>query len=90
MKILITGNTGYVGPAVARHLRVSRPDAILHGLDNAYFAHCLTGAAVLPERCLDEQFYGDVRNPLPDLRGYDAIVQLAAVSNDRWEINSKP
>jgi nucleoside-diphosphate-sugar epimerase len=82
MKILITGNMGYVGPEVVKYLRVSRPEAILHGLDNAYFAHCLTGASVLPERYLDEQFYGDVRETLPDLRGYDAIVQLAAVSND--------
>jgi nucleoside-diphosphate-sugar epimerase len=82
MKILITGNMGYVGPAVARYLRVSRPDAILHGFDNAYFAHCLTGAAVVPERYLDQQFYGDVRKDLPDLRAYDAVVQLAAISND--------
>jgi nucleoside-diphosphate-sugar epimerase len=82
MKILITGNMGYVGPAVAKYLRASRPNAILHGFDNAYFAHCLTGASVVPERYLDEQFYGDVRKSLPNLKGYDAIVQLAAISND--------
>ena len=82
MKILITGNMGYVGPAVARYLRARRPDATLHGFDNAYFAHCLTGAPVLPERYLDEQFYGDVRHMALDLRGYDAVVQLAAISND--------
>jgi nucleoside-diphosphate-sugar epimerase len=82
LKILITGNMGYVGPAVAKYLRARRPDATLHGFDNAYFAHCLTGAAVLPERYLDEQFYGDVRNISVDLSGYDAVVQLAAISND--------
>jgi nucleoside-diphosphate-sugar epimerase len=82
MKILITGNMGYVGPAVAKYLRARRPDATLHGFDNAYFAHCLTGASVLPERYLDEQFYGDVRNISLDLSGYDAVVQLAAISND--------
>lgn len=82
MKILITGNMGYVGPAVAKYLRARRPDATLHGFDNAYFAHCLTGAPVLPERYLDEQFYGDVRNISLDLSGYDAVVQLAAISND--------
>ena len=83
LKILITGNMGYVGPAVAKYLRRARPNAILHGFDNAYFAHCLTGASVLPERHLDEQFYGDVRTmSLKMLSGYDAIVQLAAVSND--------
>ena len=74
---------GYVGPSVVRQLRASRPSAILHGFDNAYFAHCLTGASVLPERSLDEQLYGDVRTISPELlNGYDAIVQLAAISND--------
>ncbi|WP_315777016.1 MULTISPECIES: SDR family oxidoreductase [unclassified Bradyrhizobium] len=82
MKVLITGNMGYVGPVVARHLRAQRPDATLHGFDNAYFAHCLTGAPVVPERCLDEQIHGDVRDMSLDLRGYDAVVQLAAISND--------
>ena len=82
MKVLITGNMGYVGPEVAKHLRTRRPNAILHGFDNAYFAHCLTGSSVLPERYLDEQFYGDVRDVSLDLTGYDAIVQLAAISND--------
>jgi nucleoside-diphosphate-sugar epimerase len=73
---------GYVGPVVAKYLRERRPNATLHGLDNAYFAHCLTGAPVLPERYLDEQFYSDVRNFSLDLSGYDAVVQLAAISND--------
>lgn len=82
MKVLITGNMGYVGPEVAKYLRSRRPDATLHGFDNAYFAHCLTGPPVLPERYLDEQFYGDVRDVSLDLTGYDAIVQLAAISND--------
>src|SRR3984893_15744193 len=73
---------GYVGPQVAKYLRARRPNALLDGFDNAYFAHCLTGAPVFPERCLDEQFYGDVRDFSLDLRGYDAVVQLAAISND--------
>jgi nucleoside-diphosphate-sugar epimerase len=73
---------GYVGPEVAKYLRMRRPQAVLHGLDNAYFAHCLTGASVLPERYLDEQFYGDVRDLRLDLKGYDAVIQLAAISND--------
>jgi nucleoside-diphosphate-sugar epimerase len=83
VKILITGNMGYVGPSVTKYLRRSRPGAILHGFDNAYFAHCLTGAAVFPERDLDQQFFGDVRTiPLEMTSGYDAVVQLAAISND--------
>ncbi|MFO1305213.1 MAG: SDR family oxidoreductase [Burkholderiales bacterium] len=83
MKILITGNMGYIGPVVARQLRQSRPQAILVGLDTAYFAHCLTGAEMLPERSLDIQHFGDIRD-LPDaaLIGVDAVVHLAAISND--------
>ena len=83
VKILITGNMGYVGPPVAKYLRTARPDATLRGFDNAYFAHCLTGASVFPERDLNEQFYGDVRTiPVEMMRGCDAVVQLAAISND--------
>lgn len=83
MKILTIGNMGYVGPAVIRHLRAEHPKAVLHGFDNAYFAHCLTGAASLPEQLLDEQFFGDVRSITPSmLAGYDAVIQLAAISND--------
>lgn len=83
MKILILGNLGYIGPLVVRELGRQHPDATLHGFDNAYFAHCLTGAPSVPERSLHQQIYGDVRNVTADmLKGYDAVVQLAAVSND--------
>jgi len=83
MKILITGNMGYVGSSLAIYLRQKRPDALLHGFDSALFGHCLTGVSEIPERSLDRQFYGDVRTLSPDfLAGYDAVVQLAAISND--------
>jgi nucleoside-diphosphate-sugar epimerase len=82
LNILITGNMGYVGPEVVKYLRARHRDATLHGFDNAYFAHCLTGPPVLPERHLDQQFYGDVRDISLDLSKYDAVVQLAAISND--------
>jgi hypothetical protein len=39
MRILVAGNMGYVGPAVVRELRARHPDAVIEGLDNAYFAH---------------------------------------------------
>jgi nucleoside-diphosphate-sugar epimerase len=83
MKILITGNLGYVGPWVTRHLRATFPEAILVGLDAGFFAHCLTNAASLPEASLDVQYFGDVRQPPPEaLAGVDAVVHLAAISND--------
>jgi nucleoside-diphosphate-sugar epimerase len=74
---------GYIGPSVIRQLRHSYPDATLVGLDTGYFAHCLTGAEMLPEARLDIQYFADVR-ALPDevLKDVDAIVHLAAISND--------
>ncbi|MDJ1499859.1 NAD-dependent epimerase/dehydratase [Xanthocytophaga agilis] len=83
MKILITGNMGYVGPGVVAHLRSVFPQATLIGYDMAYFANCLTNADFLPESKLDEQLFGDIRNvPASILEGVDAVVHLAAVSND--------
>lgn len=83
MKVLVTGNMGYVGPVLTSHLRRRFPDATLVGFDNAYFAHCLTVTTALPERVLDTQYFGDVRDfPAEILKGCDAVVHLAAVSND--------
>lgn len=83
LRILVTGNLGYVGPAVLRQLRAEFPDAWIHGYDSAFFAHCLTGAAVLPEWQIDRQSFGDVRAMDPGLlQGIDVVVHLAAVSND--------
>jgi len=83
MKILITGNTGYVGPSVLKRLRQSHRRATLIGLDKGYFAHCLTNADVLPECRTDVQYFADVRRLRPEtLQGVDAVVHLAAISND--------
>ena len=83
MRILVTGNTGYIGPVVLRQLRKAFPQATLVGLDKGYFAHCLTNADVLPECRADIQFFADVRRlPAEALRGVDAVVHLAAISND--------
>lgn len=82
MRILISGNLGYVGAALIKYLRKKYPTAYLIGFDNAYFASCLTGD-VVPESLLDEQHYGDIRK-FPDeiLEGVDSIIHLAAISND--------
>lgn len=83
MKILITGNMGYIGPVLVRHLRTALPETRLSGFDAGYFAHCLTGADALPESRVDVQYFGDIRDIGPDvLDGVDAVVHLAAVSND--------
>jgi nucleoside-diphosphate-sugar epimerase len=83
MRILITGNMGYVGPLVVEQLRRSHSQARLEGFDNGYFSPCLVSSRALPERFLDCQHFGDVRSfPADLLKGLDAIVYLAAISND--------
>jgi len=83
LKVLITGNMGYIGPRVGARLRASFPQATLIGLDIGYFAHCLTGAETLPERIYDQQLFADVRQvSVETFRGVDAVVHLAAISND--------
>ena len=83
MKILITGNMGYIGPVVVNQLRSTYPDATLVGFDLGYFANCLTHSTVLPECRIDVQYFHDVRSVTEaQLEGVDAIVHLAAISND--------
>ena len=83
MRILITGNMGYVGPVLTRFLRDRLPDAELIGFDTAFFGHSLTGAGLLPEARLDRQVFCDIREfPAELLDGVDAVVHLSAISND--------
>ena len=83
MKILVTGNMGYIGPSVLSRMRQTRPQSTLIGFDKGYFAHCLTNANLLPECKTDVQYFGDVRHPVQDaLKGVDTVMHLAAISND--------
>ena len=83
MRVLITGNMGYVGPVLVRFLRENLDGAELIGFDSGFFAHSLTGASLLPETLLDRQIFGDIREfPPALLDGVDAVVHLCAVSND--------
>src|SRR3546814_6151655 len=87
MKILITGNMGYVGPAVARLLRERHPDATIDGFDTGFFRDCLTPEDASPEQYLDHQHFGDIRSIDPGLlRNKDAVIHMAAISNDPMEI----
>jgi nucleoside-diphosphate-sugar epimerase len=83
MKILITGNMGYVGPGLINKLRQSYPDAELIGYDMGYFSKCLTNVDFLPDNQLNRQIFGDVRQFEESLfEGIDSVVYLAAISND--------
>lgn len=83
MRIVITGNMGYVGPVLARFLRATIAGCKLVGYDSGFFGHCLTDSAALPETLFDRQYFGDIRDLNEEvLEGADAVVHLAAVSND--------
>lgn len=83
MKILITGNMGYIGPAVVKHLRGVYKDAVIAGLDTGYFAGCTTNLDIFPECNVDVQHFTDVRSFQEELlEDVDAVIHLAAISND--------
>jgi len=81
MRILVTGNLGYVGSVLGSYIQSSHPDWNLAGIDAGFFADCLTGED--PSHHYHRQVIRDVRDlTKSDLEGIDAIVHLAAVSND--------
>jgi len=83
MKILITGNLGYVGPGLVQEFRKAYPHSTLIGYDIGYFSKNLTTPFLSPDAFLDIQYFGDVRNfPEEYLKGVDTVVHLAAISND--------
>ena len=76
MKILLTGYAGYIGSVLGPMLQGSGHAVI--GMDAGYFAHCTLGS---PPAVPGTQ--ADVRDPATELlRGCDAVVHLAALSND--------
>lgn len=77
MRVLLTGHTGYLGTVMAPRLIEAGHEVV--GLDNGLFAHCVLGPAPpgIPGIRLD------LRDVQPrDLEGFDAVVHLAALSND--------
>lgn len=77
--ILVTGNLGYVGSVLVPYLK-SRGHKVI-GYDTGYFEESLTTRETLVSA--DKQIHKDIRDiELSDLEGADAIVHLAALSND--------
>ena len=77
MRILLTGHKGYIG-AVAGPILVSAGHEVI-GIDTDLFAGCEFGEAAqeIPE------VRKDIRDlTKADLEGFDAVVHLAALSND--------
>lgn len=77
MRVLLTGHQGYLGTVMAPVLRAAGHEVI--GLDSGLFAGCVLG----PEPADPPGIAVDLRDvELADLRGFDAVVHLAALSND--------
>jgi nucleoside-diphosphate-sugar epimerase len=76
-RVLITGHRGYIGSVMASYLASCGYE--VHGLDSEYFSECtlVNRAETAPVRPKDLR---DV--VAADLRGIDAVVHLAALSND--------
>jgi len=77
MRVLLTGHKGYIGAVAGPVLRAAGHEVV--GLDTDLFAGCEFGnwAQDLPE------IRKDIRDlTKKDLEGFDAVVHLAALSND--------
>ena len=84
MKILITGNMGYLGPIVVQEIKKNYPHAYLVGIDTGFFGHCLIDPRrSIPEITLNEQIFLDIRELSTDmLETVDVVIHMAAISND--------
>jgi nucleoside-diphosphate-sugar epimerase len=77
MRVLVDGDRGYIGTVLAPFLEEAGHEVV--GLDIGWYDGCDFGAQPngYPQRT------GDIRDVTPDdLEGFDAIIHLAAISND--------
>ena len=78
MRVLLTGHQGFIG-AVAVPMLIDAGHEVV-GLDSGLFDDCRFGSEEPPEVPAIRKDFRDVA-PL-DLEGFDAILHLAALSND--------
>ena len=79
MKVLVTGHLGYIGTVMVPLLLRAGHEVV--GLDTDLYADCTyaPGGSIVPAPTLRK----DVRDAtVDDLRGLDAVIHLAALSND--------
>lgn len=75
--ILLTGHKGYIGSVMAPYLVNAGYD--VRGLDTGYFNDC----TMVPDPVTIPETRKDIRDVMPeDLAGIDAVIHLAALSND--------
>src|SRR3954470_9104437 len=78
LRVLLTGSSGYVG-SVARGVFEQAGHAVI-GLDTALYEGCDLGGTAAPPV---PEIRRDIRDvTIGDLQGVDAVVHLAALSND--------
>ena len=77
MRVLVTGSDGYIGAVLAPCLVQAGHEVV--GLDSGLFADCSFGPPPqpLPTMAMDVRDIGPA-----DLSGFDAVIHLAAISND--------
>jgi nucleoside-diphosphate-sugar epimerase len=79
MRVLVTGNLGYIGTVLTPTLAAHGHEVV--GLDTGFFQDCVMGE--IWDAGVHRQIRKDVRDVQEeDLRDVDAVVHLAALSND--------
>jgi nucleoside-diphosphate-sugar epimerase len=77
MRVLVTGHNGYIGCTLMPLLEAAGHEAV--GLDNYLYETCTFGDDVVDPPSIRK----DVRDvEVNDLEGFDAVIHLAAISND--------
>lgn len=78
LHVLVTGHDGYIGRVLVPELLAAGHDVT--GCDSGLYADCCFGPDVQPEV---PAWRRDIRTLTPDdLAGFDAVIHLAAISND--------
>ena len=77
MRVLVDGDRGYIGAVLVPFVRAAGHEVV--GLDVGWYDGCDFG----PQPNGYEQRTADIRDVTPeDLEGFDAVIHLAAISND--------